>query len=416
MKNCIIISVNFPPIGGIGVQRIVKLAKYLIPLGYNITVLTVPENSTRLIHDITMKNDVNSKIKVLRPFFYDYKKIIPGDISKIFKPLERKYLFPDRFRIWNIFCLKTLRKLFKEKQYDFVFVNCPPFSGVELAYKIKKEFNTKVLLNLRDPFSFNNYNILKNNDKKRLRSYKIEKKAFKIIDSVITVTPDHLKKYTSLFPEYSSKFSILTNGFDTDDFPLYDKSKPEDNFFKIGYSGSFSSLVPLEPLLDSIYRLNKEKGTNIMFSISTNKPLKKIISLHKKCYDAGYIKFLGFLPHKESIKNLYTSNLLALIFANDPATEGSYPGKVFEYFKVGKPILLLNNKTSDIAQLIKRTKTGQCLDINNKEEIMLKLLDIYEKWKSTKTVDYTPDQTEINKFDYSNIAVQFDLIVNKILE
>ncbi|HQO08922.1 MAG TPA: glycosyltransferase [Clostridiales bacterium] len=412
MKKLLIVSPNFPPIGGIGVQRITKLIKYLVPLKYEITVLTVPENSTRLQKDPSMMHDVPSNVRILRPFYFDYKKIVPGELSKLFKPFERKYLFPDRFRMWNYFCLREIKKLVKEEKFDFVLVNAPPFSGVELSYRIKNETGLKVFLNLRDPFSFNNYNILKENDIKRSKALDIEKKAVAAVDGLITVTPSHYKNYSELFPEFKDKIRIVTNGFDNDDFQIDSSVGSENRFFKIGYSGSFSTLAPLEQLLEAIYELNMENGTNIKFSIATNQPGSKVRGCHKKCYDSGFVEFLGFLPHKESIKNLCRSHLLAMVFANSPATEGSYPGKVFEYFKVKRPIILLNNNSSDIAELIKKTKSGSCVNIDDKNEIKQTILKYYQEWLVTKKIDFSPDNSEINNFDYKNIVIKLDRVLN----
>jgi glycosyltransferase involved in cell wall biosynthesis len=398
--------------GGIGVQRVVKIIKYLVPLGYDITVLTVPENSTRFKKDQSMFKDLPSDVKVLRPFFYDYKRIIPGEIAKLFKPFERRYLFPDRFRMWNYFCLKKIKELTQADKYDLVFINCPPFSGVELAGEIKNRFDLKVFLNLRDPFSFNNYYILKNSFAKKTKASIIESDAFNKVDGIVTVTPSHFKKYCELYPQISAKFSIVTNGFDKDDFDIVSPEKNETEFFKIGYSGSFSSLVPLEPLLEAIYELNTDNGTKIKFSISTNQSESKVASLHKKCYDSGYIEYLGFLPHKKSISNLSSSHLLAMAFADSPSTEGSYPGKVFEYIKVGKPILLLNNHTSEISRLIKETKTGSCVNINNRNEIIEKLLALYREWTEKNSLNYEPDLAMIENYDYGNIVIKLDKIFN----
>lgn len=412
MKKLLIISPNFPPVGGIGVQRVVKLIKYLVPTGYHITVLTVPEWSTRLQKDPSMMNDVPDNVKILRPFFFDYKKIVPGEISKLFKPFERKYLFPDRFRMWNYFCLRKVKMLEKKEKYDFVLVNAPPFSGVELSYRIKSETGLKVFLNLRDPFSFNNYNILKDNDVKSYKALEIEKKAVEALDGLITVTPSHYRRYTELFPDQRSKFSLITNGFDNGDFYNEIPIEPEKNFFKIGYSGSFSSLAPLEQLLEAVYELNTKEGTNIKFSITTNQTQSKVRNCHKKCFDEGFVEFLGFLPHRKSINNLKRSHLLAMVFANSPATEGSYPGKVFEYFKVNKPIILLNNHTSDIAELIKKTSTGSCVNIDDRQEIKDTILKYYSEWCETGKINFSPDLSEINNFDYENIVIKLDSVLN----
>ena len=65
MKNILIIAYYYPPKGGAGVQRTSKFANYLNKLGYNVSVLTVKEDSEGLI-DESLKDDILSDIKVYR--------------------------------------------------------------------------------------------------------------------------------------------------------------------------------------------------------------------------------------------------------------------------------------------------------------------------------------------------------------
>jgi len=413
MKNCLFISVNYPPLGGVGVQRITKIIKYLNKLDYKTTVITIPTFSVRKQKDPSMIEDLPPMVKVLRPFYFDYKKIVPGDLSKLLKPFERKYLFPDNYKLWNFFVLRQLKTLLLKQQFAVIFINVPPFSSIELIPKIKEICPSKLVLNMRDPFSFNNYNILKNNTLKQSRSYDMEKAAFEATDKIVFVTPSHLKNYSNLFPEHVSKFCLITNGFDDDDFRENSSIQIEKKFFKIAYSGSFSSLAPIKPILEVIYELNHEMNTMIKLSISTNIPLKRLRSAHRKCFDSGYVDYLGFLPHKQSIENLMSSHLLTAFFANNLSTEGSYPGKIFEYFRTGRPILLLNNHTSDVARLIKDTNTGKSVNINDKIEIKAVIMAYYHQWLHEGDLEYKPNLEIIQGYNYKNIIKQIDILFSE---
>lgn len=65
MKNILMIAYYFPPLGGAGVQRTLKFAKYLNRMGYNINILTV-ENDDIETKDETLENDLEQGIKVYR--------------------------------------------------------------------------------------------------------------------------------------------------------------------------------------------------------------------------------------------------------------------------------------------------------------------------------------------------------------
>jgi glycosyltransferase involved in cell wall biosynthesis len=405
MKNCLMISANFPPVGGVGVQRITKLVKNLPSLGWNPIVITVPTYSRKSTKDYSMMKELPENLEVHRPFYFDYRKIVPGDIAKLFKSWEKKYLFPDKYVIWNHFAFQCIKEITQKQKIDVAFVNIPPFSGLLLADKIKRTLNLPTIVNFRDPFSFNNYIRLEDREEERRRSVEIEKSVFPQLDRIICVTPYVIKRYGELFPNLKGKFELIPNGYDENDFSEIDTSAPaKASGFSMGYNGSVSSLVPIEPLLNAIYEIYTTHNINITLNIASQNSQSKFEKKSPECFHAGLVNFKGFLPHRESLENLATSNVLAIMFANDPATIGAYPGKVFEYFRMNRPILLLNNRVSPLARLIvDKTKSGVAVNIDNQKEIIQAILNFYELWKSDK-LTHAPDWSEIRKFEYGNLT------------
>ncbi|MBN1782768.1 hypothetical protein JW948_16650, partial [bacterium] len=90
MKRCVIISAYFPPVGGIGVQRVSKLVKYLPAGGWHPVVITTPRHALRMPQDPSMLRDLPDSLEIHRPFYYDSRKIIPGDIAKLYAPVEKR--------------------------------------------------------------------------------------------------------------------------------------------------------------------------------------------------------------------------------------------------------------------------------------------------------------------------------------
>lgn len=405
MKNCLMISANFPPIGGVGVQRITKLVKNLPPLGWNPIVITVPTYSRKSTKDYSMMKELPENLEVLRPFYFDYRKIIPGDIAKLFKYWEKKHLFPDKYVIWNHFAVQRMKEITQKRKIEVAFVNIPPFSGLLLADKIKRNLNLPTIINFRDPFSFNNYIRLEDREEERRRSEEIEKSILPQLDKIICVTPYVVERYGELFPNLTETFELIPNGYDESDFAELDTSPPaKSSGFSIGYNGSVSSLVPIESLLTAIYEIYSTHNIKITLNIASQNPKSKFEKKSPECFDAGLVNFKGFLPHRESLENLSTSNILAIMFANDPATIGAYPGKVFEYFRMNRPILLLNNRISPLARLIvDKTKSGVAVNIDNQTEIVQAILNFYELWKKDE-LNHTPDWSEIRKFEYGNLT------------
>lgn len=414
MKNCLIITTKFPPSGGIGVQRVTKFAKYLPEFGYKPIVVTIPVWSDRSKKDPSMLKEVDPILEVHRPFYFDYRKIVPGDVAKLFKGLERKYLFPDSFRIWCPFALRTIKKIASEKKIDAVFVTCKSFSLMRLIKPLKELLGVPVILDLRDPFSFNYYNIDKP-EKYKKRILELEKEAFAHASAITTVTPFITEKYRSLYP--NSKIYKITNGFDPSDFPEPSKVKPASELkeFAIGYNGTFSKMVPLDTVAKVLCRLFDEDKIAIKLNLATPMDQSTVKRSLSGLIDRGLLNFRGFLPHSESILKLYDSNVLLMVLADDKKTEGVYSGKILEYLNIDRPVLLLNKKGSNLDELITSTKKGVTVNINDENEIKEAILNFYGAWKEDTSAS-SPDLNEIMKYDLKNLTNDLSEIMNNLIK
>lgn len=75
MKNILIISTFFPPMGGVGTVRVAKYVKYLRSFGWNPTVVTIADKYITN-YDDTLLKDINKDIKIIKLELKEgYKKI-----------------------------------------------------------------------------------------------------------------------------------------------------------------------------------------------------------------------------------------------------------------------------------------------------------------------------------------------------
>jgi len=414
LKNCLIITTKFPPSGGIGVQRVTKFAKYLPEYGYKPIVVTIPVWSDRSRKDPSMLNELDPGLEIFRPFYFDYRKIIPGDVAKLFRGLERKYLFPDSFRIWCPFALKRIKKISSEKKIDVVFVTCKSFSLMHLIKPLKELLGVPVILDLRDPFSFNYYNIDKPEEYKK-RTLELEKESFSNASAITTVTPFITEKYRSLYPD--SKIFKITNGFDPSDFPEPSKATPASELkeFSIGYNGTFSKMVPLDTVAKVLCRLFDEDKIDIKLNLATPMDQSTVKRSLSGLIDRGLLNYRGFLPHRESILKLYESNILLMVLADDKKTEGVYSGKILEYLNIDRPVLLLNRKGSNLDELIDSTRKGITVNINDEVDIRNAVMKFYSDWKS-RSGFLTPDLNEISKYNLKNLTKNLSEIMNNLIK
>lgn len=407
MKTIVLITPYFPPCGGVAVQRITKFCKYLPHFDWNPVVFTPPAYATNMIKDQSMMQDVPPNVIIKRPFFIDYKRIIPGDLAKFLKPLRKKYLYPDSFSYWLPNLKKSIRQYADQHPIDAFFITTPSFSLLKIVKDLKLEYKVPVILDMRDPFSTNYYN----KDKKR--AMEIETEAFQHASAIISVTDllvDNLKK---AYPQHESKIFLLNNGFDNDDFLNPPLSIQSECDLSVVFTGSFSSLVPLHQFLNATSELLEEKKIKVILSLATNIPKSRVYKKLKPYIQKGLVKYLGFLNHKDSIKQLLSHDLLLITMIKEN-TEGNLSGKIFEYIKADKPILLLNETKSTLGTFIQRTQTGFVADIDQHQEIKDTIESIVQQ-KKNKALKITPNWDYINQFESKNRTEKLIRIIESLI-
>jgi hypothetical protein len=202
MKKVLVLAVNFPPSGGVGVIRTLKFIKYLRGFGWDPLILTIPANTAKRVSDNSLLEEIPADVEIHRPFFRDYRKIIPGELAKLLKPLLDRIHFPDKYIQWNHFALKYIKdKIVPHYKIDLAYTSVGPHSTLLLAQKLNQQFNIPFVVDFRDPFSFSQYSILESKKTWRLRAEKIERSVLHDAAHVVNVSNIWKNKYEDLYPE-----------------------------------------------------------------------------------------------------------------------------------------------------------------------------------------------------------------------
>ncbi len=398
LKTVLILAVNFPPSGGVGVIRTVKFIKYLPAFGWQPLVVTLPAKATKRILDDTFLGEISPEIEIHRPYFLDYRKFIGGDLAKLLRPIFSRIFFPDKYVQWNRLAFNYIRdKVLPHQQIDLIYTSVGPHSTMLLAQRLKQSFDIPFVVDFRDPFSFRQYTLLDAKTSWQKRAEQVEGHVLKAADHVVNVSRTWQEKYEHMYPFITSKSSLIHNGYDEDDFKDLD-STVDNDVMTLGYNGTFSRLVPLEPIVSAITEIHQRHGISIRLNIATPIPPKKLTAQYPYCFEHNLIKHLGFLPHQESLNSLARSDSALLILNDLQATEGMLPAKTFEYLRMQLPILLLHRQNGFLSEIIDQTQTGLTVDINDHQAIVEVLLRLQRQWSQGK-LSIDPEWNEIKKFD-----------------
>ena len=392
MNKVLIITYYWPPSGGAGVQRWLKFSKYLPEFGWDPVILTVdPGYAAYPVTDNSLDSDIPSTVEVHNTQAIDYFNIYKKDKSKIptagfansredsfkdkiFRFIRGNFFIPDPRRGWNKFAFKKACELIDAKGINHVITTSPPHSTQLIGLKIKKKFpHIKWIADLRDPWTdIYYYKHFYPTFISRKIDLCLERKVLVKADRLVTVGPSLKSLFSQKSKGIEDKTTVVTNGYDSDDFTGLHSSIPE--IFTISYIGTLSNDYPIDGFLNALKMIGQD-GKNFKFrfigTVSSHK--KIIISSSPYCQTT---EFVDNVKHNIAIRYMLESSLLLLIIPDHPSSKSIITGKLFEYLATGKPVICLGPKDGDAARILSDTDHGKTFSYMDSEGIRKYLSNI----------------------------------------
>ena len=246
-------------------------------------------------------------------------------------------------------------------------------------------YNIPWIADFRDEWTNSPYvNSFYKNDNFKLDLHKsIENSIVNFADKVIAVTPNSSQNYRNIFNLLYDKVCTITNGYDEDDFNNIRDNYTKNEKFTILYYGTLYLNRDLSKIIDSINNLIENqyiKKSEIIFKIigKSDNSIKNFMLRNDKF---GVLEFMDYLPHKRCLEEGSKSNILILYVGEEDEFKSVYPGKVFEYLRLLKPIIAISPKNSEVEQLLITTKRGENFNATNYSKIKDFILNYYNNWK-----------------------------------
>jgi len=352
VKSVLVLAYYFPPLGGAGVQRTVKLLKHLAPHGYEAAVVTGPD-SLRLDWappDESLAPEIPPRTLVRR---------VPGPQPAVGKgtraKVERWLARPSHFARWWVEGT-VAEALTIAGSFDVVYASMSPFETAEAADRIARVAGIPWVADLRDPWALDEWNVYpsalhRHLDVRRMR------KALSGASAVVLNTPEAERATRLRFPELAGRTETVPNGWDGDDF-MGPAPTRHDGVFRIVYVGyvhdrpegtrwsaALRRLLGGETpalvrrarshvyLLEASRRVRAEGGRAIEIHLAG--PAAPVVT------DSVLVRHHGYLPHRDAITLLRSADLLFLPMHDlAPGVRArTVPGKTYEYLASRRPIL-----------------------------------------------------------------------------
>ncbi|WP_394842930.1 glycosyltransferase [Pendulispora brunnea] len=370
--RALIVAYSFPPVGGAGVQRMLKLAKYLPEHHVVPTVLTVANPSVPLT-DASLLHDLPPGIQVLRARTlepgYALKRAAWNETAHHRKirlgALAKELLVPDAQILWQPGAQAAmLKKLyFSGPPPQVVLISAPPFSQFLLAPIVRLlRRKVAVILDYRDEWSTYRtaYEMMGGRIGSKIGD-PLESALLRTAHAVITATEEFRDNLLSHFRFLDpARVHAIPNGYDADDFPTDLPSPPRDRFV-IGYAGTVFKLTSVRGFLGAV-RLLHERAPELARHLHV-RFIGRIVDTELDAFEgmeALGVERVGYLEHAQSLIELSRSHLVLCTLDEVPGVERIYPAKIFELMYLGRPCLTLSPPGA-LTRLVSRHRLGDVL-------------------------------------------------------
>lgn len=393
MKNLLLFAYFYPPLGGPGIQRPVKLVKYLKRYNWQTDVISVRDivfHSSD--NDLLEENQAES---VIRTASLDLMSLLKKlnrkkNNDKIYFKTPEKYkkfirnVFPIDDKIgWLRYAVKAGRSLLLTKKYDAVMATIGPYTAGIAAYKLCRRYNKSLVIDYRDHWTLNPYIKFPTKIHKKL-SEGWESKLLDFSTVTTTISQTMKEEIVAKFGNHlDSKIHVMYNGWDENDFQNVKKSKKTRKIV-FRYIGNFyGHRTPkyFITALESLIRKNKMPN-DVLIEFIGNYYIETINILQ----NSKALKLINIVPqvsHNQAIKYMVNSDAL-LLFIASPRGRGVLTGKLFEYLRSGKEILAMTPPEGEASAILRNLKHNYVSSMEDVDAIANNFLKIYKNIKSNK--------------------------------
>lgn len=432
MKRVLIITYYWPPSGGSGVQRWLKMSKYLPENGWQPVIYTA-EDAEYPVEDKSLEKDVAPEAEVIRrpivePYNF-YKKFLgikkgekvkAGFINEGVKKSSWKenislwirgnFFIPDARCWWIKPSVKYLSNYLKEHPVDAMISTGPPHSMHLIAKALHDKFNIPWVADFRDPwteiFYFDSLKLTKCSIRKHK---KLENKVLTEADKVVAVSWHEAADLEALG---ARKVDVVTNGYD-EECAKEEIQRSENEHFTISYTGvllpneSFVIWDAIKELCEENDDFNKSLKINLIGHIDES--VKKYIS--EKNLDSK-VNNIEYMPHSQVLDYQRKSNLLLLLIPRAKKAECILTGKLFEYLVSWRPVLAVGPAKGDAAMVLSETNCGVAADYDDKSKMKEAILEYFNKRNDNQEVGRNKEAVE--KYSRRNLTKDFVKLLNDI--
>lgn len=385
------IAYAYPPILTVGRNRTLRFERHLRSFGYEPIIHTV-KNPDR-VRVNTAADRLQDAPNVYRSWALNlgWLAVIVGwiadKVARLFgadlqhDPVRRLLFFPDVHIGWIPHCVIKSLAIIRRHEISVIYVTCSPFSAAMTGLLLKTLTGLPLVLDFRDPWSFNDHNP----DVAYLRPLIrfVERRTVAGTDVLIANTATSAQMYRELYPEYARRIAHIYNGLTA---PPCVHATPAPCFTLL-YVGAFYNPEYLDLLFAAVSAVCASRDVRIEFAGFDSPVLTRAIERHGM---GERVVRHGFIEAPEELQRLYR-RASALLYYNGFTEDGRQitsvvRAKLYDYLATGVPILAIA-PPGEVSDLLARYSpasvnvSGDLVTGDLQSGLARALDDMYQRWQ-----------------------------------
>lgn len=361
----LIVSYHFPPVGGAGVQRVAKFARYLPESGWDVSILRCENPSVPLLDPSLLEelptDLVVAAARTLEPSYAAKQAAKPGagtasgPVAAAKSALRRMatvLLQPDAQILWYPAAVREGQRLLRRLPHDAILATSPTYTNLLVGARLARASGLPLLSDFRDEWDISaSYweNAPKNAFALALQR-RMQRRVLRASAGIVATTELSTRRIAERATEAGAQplARCIYNGWDAEDIARARETEPsvprDPGRFRLVYAGTLwnlTSIAPLARALTTLKESHPELLARLELVVVGRKTPEQQQLLDEIRATGTVLHDVPYAPHSAALATMLSADALLLLLSDLPAAERVAPAKAFEYFAVGRPILAI---------------------------------------------------------------------------
>ncbi|MEO8478732.1 MAG: glycosyltransferase [Gemmatimonadota bacterium] len=372
-RRVLLVSYHFPPVGGAGVQRAAKFAKYLPEYGWDVSVLQAANPSVPLLDESLLADLpadlVTVKARTLEPGYAAKSRATGGAAGKpswpkhLIRQAASMVLQPDAQVLWLPAARRAGLELLTRQPHDAILATAPTYTNLVLGAMLARRTGLPLVLDYRDEWDISSAyweNAPRDPISPRVQQW-MQRRVLRASRAIVATTAASTARIAARAADAGVRpvARCIYNGWDPSDLHEVAGIEPavpvDPTRHRIVYAGTLWNLTSIAPVIQALLELTAEAphlAERLELVVLGRKTAEQEQQLSRLASTSITVHTPAYVPHSVALATMRSADTLLLLLSDVPGAERVAPAKLFEYLAMGQPMLAVT-PDGETAELVR---------------------------------------------------------------